>query len=401
MAPGSVFGAESRIEAGISLGEEYNDNIFLAPQGRSSDFISRIVPSINYLYKAPLWDWSVNAFYEYRYYTRFHDYVTQNNIPNLNLANQTRIKDEYIFLDVKDTYSRTSLDPTRNYTQESTFVNQTDTNVLTVNPYFIMKPTSQMTVTAGYVYLNTWYKDPAAYDQKNNAVYMGLQQEMTQRSIMTAGIRHAENTNNLKDYTQDDVFLGQRYEYVENSILSVTVGNTWFRSKDTENNSVERVSQITWDANLMHRYSTMTVSLETGLHFIPDPQKISRREDRYLATVNRAVERTSFEISGGLLEYRNIVNKHLENSTYLVTGTISHAITTKSKIILNLEADWYKDYLANTKTERYLTGARFEHLLAEKLTLAVSYNYTNVYSPTVYADNYFNNRYAVELRMVF
>jgi hypothetical protein len=76
-------------------------------------------------------------------------------------------------------------------------------------------------------------------------------------------------------------------------------------------------------------------------------------------------------------------------------------ITTKSKIILNLEADWYKDYLAYTKTERFLTGARFEQILAENLTLAMVYQYTNVYSPDVYLDNYFNNRYSVELRMIF
>jgi hypothetical protein len=270
-----------------------------------------------------------------------------------------------------------------------------------------------MTVTTGYTYSNTWYKDPAAIDQTNNIVYTGFRQEISKRSIMIGGIRHTQNRNSglavtgldtvntsatttIRAYTQDDVYVGQRVEYMENSALSITIGNTWFHLEDSK-----RTSQVTWDANLNHRYSAMSVTFETGLRFIPDPQKISRREDRYLATVKRDVERTSFVVSGGLLEYRNIINKHLESSTYLVTGTISHAITTKSKITLTLEADWYKDYLADTRTERYLTGAGFEHLLAEKLTLAVGYNYTNVYSPTVYSDNYYNNRYSVELRMVF
>jgi len=396
MAPNDAEGSEFRIQSGIVIGEEYNDNIFLSPQDMSSDFISRIVPSIKFLYKAPLWDWDVSASYEYRYYSRFHDYVTNSDIPNLNLANHTRINDEYIFLDVKDTYSKTSLDPTRNFTQESAFVNQTDTNVLTVDPYFIMRPTSRMTVTTGYTYLNTWYKDPKAIDQTTNTVYTGFQQEMSQRSNITAGIRHTENTNRIQDYTQDDVYLGQHYEYVENSILSVTIGNTWFHRK-----AAERISQVTWDVSLIHRYSTMTVSYETGLRFIPDPQKVSTREDRYQVTVKRDVERTALGLSGGIFEYRNIINKHLENSTYLVAGTLSHAITTKLKIILNLEADWYKNYFAYTKTERRLTGAGFEYLAAENITAAFSYQYTNAYSPDVYSNNYFNNRYSVELRMVF
>ena len=418
VAPGSVSGAESRIQPALAIGEEYNDNIFLTSENRSSDFISRVVPAINFMYKAPLWDWDLNGYYEYRYYARFHDYVTQNTIPNLNLANHTRIKDEYIFLDVNDNYSKTSLDPVRNFTQESAFINQTDKNVLTIVPYFIIRPTLQMTVTTGYTYSNIWYKDPAAIDQVYNIVYTGFQQDISKRFNMIGGIKHTQNNNSglavssftnmntaatstVQSYTQDDVYLGQRYEYVENSVLSVTVGNTWFRIPETQTDAVKRVSQVTWDAYLTQIYSTMTVTYETGLRFIPDPEKISRREDRYLVTIRRDSGRTSIIAAGGLLEYRNIVSKHLENSTYLISGTIDHSLSSKSKIILNLEADWYKDYVGSTKTQRYLSGARFERLLAEKLTLALFYNYSHVYSPDVSSSNYFNNRYSVELRMVF
>ena len=279
--PDHAVGAEFRIQPGITLGEEYNDNIFLSPQDRSSDFISRFVPSLNMLYKGPLWDWDVRAFYEYRYYVRFHDDVKQSNIPSLNLINHTRIKDEYIFLDIRENYSKVSLDPTRDFTQESAFINQTDSNVLTLNPYFIIRPTSQMTVTTGYTYSNTWYKDPTAIDQVDNTVYTGFQQDLSRRSIMTVGIIHDENTNRIQDFTRDDAYLGYRYEYVENSTLSVKVGNSWFNDKTNE----VRITQVFWDAILTHRYSTMTVTCETGLRFIPDPFLIFRREDRYLATV--------------------------------------------------------------------------------------------------------------------
>jgi hypothetical protein len=395
--PDYAVGAEFRIQPGITLGEEYNDNIFLSPQDRSADFISRLAPSLNMLYKGPLWDWDVRAFYEYRYYVRYHDDVKQSNIPSLNLINHTRIKDEYIFLDIRENYSKVSLDPTRDFTQESAFINQTDTNVLTLNPYFIIRPTSQMTVTTGYTYLNTWYKDPAAIDQVDNTVYTGFQQDLSQRSIMTVGIIHDQNKNRIQDFTRDDAYLGYQYEYVKNSTLSVKVGNSWFNDKT---NAV-RITQVFWDANLTHRYSTMTVTYETGLRFIPDPFLILRREDRYLATIRKDVERTSLVVSGGLIEFRNIKNKHLEDSDYRVNGTLSHAITTKSTIILNLGADWYKYYLAYTQTTRYLTGVRFEHLAAEHLTLALEYRYSNVYSPEVYSNNYFNNRFSVELRSVF
>ncbi len=340
--PDNVEASEYRIQPSISLGEEYNDNIFLVPENRSYDYISRITPAISIMYKAPLWDWNVNYFYDYRYFARY--YIREDKTHSLNLANHTRIIDEYVFLDIGDNYARVSIDPTRDYTQESTFVNQTDRNTLTVNPYFIMRPTSQMTVTTGYGYSNTWYKDPTAIDETSHVVYTGLQQELSQRANMTAGIRHTQNKNRLQEYSQDDVFLGQKYEYVENSILSVTVGNSWFDIKDAE-----KTSQVYWDASLTHRYSTMTVTYETGLRFIPDPILILRREDRYLATISKSVERTSLSVSGGLIEYRNVINKHLETSSYQVTGTLSHAVTTRSKILLDLGAYRLKDYLAYCK----------------------------------------------------
>lgn len=397
MVPEDVEGSEFRIQPGITLGEEYNDNIFLAPENRSYDYISEIKPSIKILYSVPLWDWDVSYFYDYHYYARYTDLNTSQNQSNvLDLKNHTRIKDEYVFLDVKDNYSRVSLDLARDFTQESSFVNQTDRNILTVDPYFIMRPTSKMTVTTGYTYSNLWYKDPTAINQENNIVYTGLQEELSQRSILTAGIRHTQNRNSVQGYTEDDVYLGQRYEYEENSTLTGTIGNSWFNFPGEE-----RTTQITWDANFTHRYSTMTVTFETGLRFVPDPFLILRRQDRYLATIRRDVERTSLVVSGGLIEYRDIKNKNLQNSDYRVNGRLSHAISTTSKIILDLSADWYWDYLAYTKTQRYLTGVRFEHLVAENLTLALEYRYTNSYTPDVYSDNYFNNRFSVELRMVF
>ncbi|MGC1453907.1 MAG: TIGR03016 family PEP-CTERM system-associated outer membrane protein [Nitrospirota bacterium] len=394
MTPYYAEGAEFRIQPSITLGEEYNDNIFLVPENRSYDYISRIAPSISLMYKAHLWDWDVNYLYDYRYFARY--YIKEDRTHALNLANHTRIIDEYVFLDLRDNYARISIDPTRDYTQESTFVNQTDRNTLTVNPYFITRPTSQMTVTTGYSYSNTWYKDPTAIDETEHDVYTGLQQELSQRMIMIAGVKHTLDKNRLQEYTQDDVFLGQKYEYVANSTLSIRVGNSWF-----DNKGAEKTSQVFWDASFIHRYSTMTVTYETGLRFIPDPILILRREDRYLATISKAVERSSLSVSGGLIEYRNVINKHLETSSYQVTGTLNHALTTKSKIILDLGAYRLKDYLVHAKTDRYLTGARFEHLLAENLTLALDYRYTNVYSPDVYSYNYFNNRFSFELRKVF
>jgi hypothetical protein len=145
----------------------------------------------------------------------------------------------------------------------------------------------------------------------------------------------------------------------------------------------------------------MSIVYDTGLRVIPDPLRGLRREDRYVATIKRDAERTNLLISGGVREYRDAEFKHLESTSYRLDGAIGHAITTASKIMLNASIERLKDNRTGADIDRYLTGARYEYVSKENLTLAFDYRWTNVYSPDVYAVNYYNNRYTVELRKSF
>jgi hypothetical protein len=186
------------------------------------------------------------------------------------------------------------------------------------------------------------------------------------------------------------------HEYAEKSLITVKAGINWF---DFENKG--RTSHAYWDAAITQRFPTITVTYETGVRYVIDPLRSQRKEDRYLATVRRDGERTSLAVSGGIIEYREAEIKHLENSTYRLTGTIGHAITIKSKITVDVGTERFKDYLSSASADRYLTGIRFEHLAKENLTLAMDYRFTNVYSRDDYSMNYYNNRFAVELRKTF
>jgi hypothetical protein len=80
-------GYEFRIQPAIALSEEYNDNVFLAPNDRRADYITSVVPSVRFAYKAPLWDWDVNYSYNYRYYAR--NTIDTDKTHTLSFANQT------------------------------------------------------------------------------------------------------------------------------------------------------------------------------------------------------------------------------------------------------------------------------------------------------------------------
>jgi hypothetical protein len=394
MAPADVAGSEFRIQPGFAMSEEYNDNVLLTAGSKYDDYITRTAPSLSAVYRAPNWEWDVDYNFNYLYYAKR---TTQNDSSyTLNFVNKNKIIENVLFLDVRDQYSRVSLDVTRDYTKESNFVNQSDMNLLTINPYFVLKPLSQMSLTTGYIYMDTWYKDPLAIDRTDHIGYADVRQEISPRSAMIAGVRHTLDINTVEGFTQDDLYLGQYYEYAENSTVTFKAGNTWFNFEGKG-----RVSQVFWEATITQRYPTVTVTYETGLRFIPDPLLNLRREDRYLATIRKDVERTSLVVSGGYIEYREAEHNNLENTSYRLTGTISHNFTTKSKLTLDLAAERLDDNQAGTSIETYRTGVRVEYLAQEMLTLALDYRYTNVYSPDNYSATYDNNRFMVELRKVF
>jgi hypothetical protein len=394
MAPADVVASEFRIRPGIVLSEEYSDNVLLTTENRYDDYLTRIAPSLSVSYLAPRWDWDIAYDYQYRYYGR--KTLDDESTHALRLVNKNRIVKDALLLDIQDNYERVSLDVTRDYTQESNYANQSDRNLFTVNPHVVLEPLSRMTVTAGYIYLNTWYKDPSAVDSKDHIGYVDLRHDLSLRSAITVGARRTWDENRVEGYTQDELSLGLFHEFGAGSTITAKAGNIWFDYERTD-----RTSQVFWDAVLMQRWPSVTVSYETGLRFIADPQGGLRREDRYLATVRKEVERTSFAVSGGMREYRDAVYKHLERTSYLVNGSVSHAITTKSKILLDLTSDRLRENPSSAVTDRILTGVRFEYRAREKLTLALDYRYTDVYTPDVYLTNYYSNRFTMELRKVF
>ncbi len=393
-APVRVEGAESLFQPAVLASEEYNDNIFLSPDHPIDDFITRIVPSFQFMYRAPFWDWDATYAYDYQYYA-LSDFA-KTDTHRASLANQTRIVKDVLFLKIRDDYTRVSLDVARDFTQESNLVQQSDQNIFITNPYLVIKLTNKTNMTAGYLYRNVWYKDSALIGLADHVGYAELDHGLTSRMSVTAGVRHTLELNTIEEHTQDDAYLGLGYELTNDSTIAGMAGYSWF---DFEIEG--RTEQMYWDAVLTRRFPKVTFIAETGLRYIPDPLRGLTREDRYLATVRRDDERTTWSVSGGVLEYREPVHKNLQTTVSRLSGSVRHAITVKSAISVNIGVDWIHDYLADIKTERYLTGARYEYSAGEKLLLALEYRYSDVYSPDFYLYNYHNNRVSVEVRKTF
>jgi hypothetical protein len=389
--------AENRFEPSMLVREEYNDNIFLTPQNREYDYITSIIPGVRFSYNTAFWNWDVSYSYNYRYFALTPPHHSSGaDSQYASITNQTRVLEDFFFLELHDNYQNVSLDVTKDYTSQSYFVNQTEQNIGVVNPYIVLHPSARTKINIGYIYENIWYRDPNAINKVNNSGYTEMGHELTSKLSTTIGLRYTDDKNKVQNFNSAKAYIGMNYQYIEGSHIYGSIG---YISANLENEG--KVNQPTWDAGYDHKFPKFSFSFETGLNYIEDPTRVLRRQDRYIATISRVVERTAYSIYAGFYEYRNAVTKNLEDSSYNVGGKLTHKITTNSTILLDLSYQRIEDNTNDTYTEIYLNLGRYEYLLLENLTLALEYRYTNSYSPDIYANDYYNNRISAEVKWAF
>ena len=176
-------GAEFRLEPLLEIKEEYNSNIYLEQTDVQPDYITTLSPVINARYRAPFWDWDLHYAYIERLYARTD---LRDRTFQVALNNTTRIVDDRVGILLRDDYSRVPLTPARDYTLESTFINQTDTNVFSVNPFIAAGPRDRSPLTGGYTYRNTWYKEPEAFDTVDHVGSLEARSEMSSAVTLNA-----------------------------------------------------------------------------------------------------------------------------------------------------------------------------------------------------------------------
>ncbi len=395
IAPFADAQGEIIIAPALTVGEEYNDNVYLSQTDAKTDYITHVVPSIGAAYQAPLWDWKLSYSYDYRYYA-YKSY--EDDHPQiLDFLVATRLVKDLLYFDVRDHYGRTSLTTVQDYTKQSLVQNLTDYNSFDLNPYAALQLTSRLTLTAGYQYRNLWYKDPTAIDQTINSVYFDLARSTAERTSLTALGRYDETVTSDSTQRRARFLVGGRYEFSEGSHLWGSIG-----AIKTSASGSSTGAEPAWEAGIISSTPTTSFSIETGRTFVEDPRVINRREDRYVAAFRIGKERTSGGVSAGLWNYGQ--DSNLTDRRYSTTVDFSHFLTEKMFGKYALSIDRYERYPADgpdTTTIVYITDLLFEYHLSENTVLSLSYVYTDSYSATVYLDNYSVNRVLLAARMNF
>ena len=395
VGPNDAEGAEFNVVPSIMVGEEYNDNVFLTRYNKLDDYITRVIPAFDLKYKTSLWDMKLVLSYDYRYYAK--GTKTDDSTYRVDFKDHSELINNFFFIDILDKYDRVSESVARDFTTQSLFVNQTDTNVFTFNPYFVITNESRFTPILGYRYVNTWYKQPNSIDTIENIGYAEIITTLSSNLTFTAGVTYTQGENRVENYDRLEIYAGPAYTYAPYSFIYFTIGENWFDYEHQDENT----KHIVWDAGITHRYSTVTVMYRMKSNYVPDPLNILRRVDSYEASLTKEVPRTSFSVSAGLFEYRTVKTDHLEETNYRLIGTMSHAISPTLTLLLRESIQRIEDNVIDTTTSIWESGVRLERKILEDLTLSLDYRYTNAYSHDNYYDNYVNNRFSVEIRKYF
>lgn len=379
----------------LAVSEEYTDNVFETELDKESDFITRALPGLAMKYKAPLWNWDLGYFFDYRYYAR--ESRKDDSTHTLNAKGLIKIVDELLFLEMNDVYKRVSLDVTRDTTSESLFLNQTDQNIGTVSTYLVLHPSARTTLKTGYRYLNTWYKDPQAVSKQDHVGFLTGSYELSSTFFLTGDYTFTrEIPVKNSSFYRHEVYIGPRYEYSEKSFIYAQGG---FIASDYDNGT--RLFNPSWNAGLTHTFDTVTVNVFTGTKYTDDPLGASILETSYSASLTKNLQRGSLTLKGSYTEFSDAKADLLKNKRYSGGFSSAYELLRDLTGTLGLTYENYQQLLLNGTTDKYFVDCGLSYSFGKELTAGLSYKYIDYSSATITTDNKQVNRVILELKKVF
>lgn len=387
-------GAEFEVHPSLAVKQEYTDNVFETRTNRVSDHITRALPGIVMTYKAPAFTGDLNYLFDYRYYARKsrEDEITHNLAANGYLI----AIENFAYLDVSDHYQRVSLDVSRDVSEESLYLNQSDRNIASVSPYLKFNLTDRTMLKTGYRFVDTRYFDSPAINKMDHIGFADLTHLLSERFSISAGYIFTRELAEMNDFDQHLVYGGFRYEYAEKSFVFVQGGNVW-----TKYENRQRLNSLFWNAGISHTMDSVTASVTTGKHYVEDPLRSMIEETFVTGVLEKRFDRGVVSISPIYSEYVRVESDDLYTRKYGATARGQYSFTEDLSGTASFSAEKYEQPQLGSYTRRFLVTSGLSYRITEHLTASAYYNYVDYYSPGIVADNRHVNRGMVELKLVF
>lgn len=291
-------GADSSIKPSIALSEEVTDNIGETSGNKSTEYITHISPGFTSVYTGPYWNWDATYTFNYINYARKSN---PNEYTHLaSLKGNISVVENFLYLDVSDTYQRVSIDVARDpATQTSSYLNQTDQNIATVAPYLLWRLGEKSTLKTGYRYTDTRYWGEGIEKQEHSA-FDDFSRELTSRLSLSAGYSFTLSESLFEQYNTHNVYGGFNYQYADKSSIHATIGNNWQKFSSGKNTTT-----YSWNIGIVHDFDIVVATLETSSQTITDPKAVSTTLTSYSGKLDKVLQRGNIGLSTTYSKFAN------------------------------------------------------------------------------------------------
>ncbi len=390
----SAHSGELKAKPALVLSVEHNDNVFLERFERNSDYISKARPSVNLDYTAPSLKLGAGYAYDYRYYLKSS--IDDTNTQDANITADAVFIEDMLYLRASDVYTRTTLDSTRETTNENFYVNQSDRNTFILNPYLVLRLSPLSDLTLSYNRTGIWYKEAEGIDKREEVFSGELTRGLSETTEVSAGYRYGQEKNRAGGYVKKDAYAGAAYGRGKELGLSLKGGYSWL---DPE--AGKSYSRMWWDVSFFKDFTTVKASLASVSSIVENPLAAPQWRMTHSAGLSRQTDAASVKLSFYLHEYRGMEERTLGTRVYGNRGTLTYDLTGDLRAAIDYTIEKSEHRLAHTHTLRSLFSPGITYSLSADDTLTFTYNYASYKSPEIESDNYKNNRFTAELRVGF
>ncbi len=399
--------ANWEILPGITLSEEFTDNVYETRSSKRADLITRVLPGIKVQYDASFGTLDAEYRYDYRYYLR--QSIKDDDTHKAKASGHFSPLNNILFLDAADHYQRISLDVSRDLTKESLFLGQTDENTVIASPYVKLPLSSKSIASFGYRYTNYWYENPVAIDRVDHTGFLEAGYELARKTTVKAGYSYTHTERPTGNSNLEDAYLGfeKKYGPDDGSVFSAKGGWTIINYKG--NNSYEAPF---WNVQLKHQFNYLVASVGTKVLYGQDPIRSITQEAGYSAALDFLLLKG---LVGGFASYSRFWDTEHDQ---LITKRSSAGIRARYELLsqvmadVSLEVARYDNSKAGpsgvtipgTGSEYYRTiqtGAGASYSYSQDLKFSLLYRFIDYHSPTNFENNRVINRVILEVRKVF
>jgi hypothetical protein len=393
--------ADLQLNPYLVVNQIYDDNLYNDSERRVSDHITRILPGLSLLYEGPRLNSELSYGLDVQYYLGGE---RDNDISHLLQARALlTVARDWLFVKMANEYGRASLDPVRDFRQESLFLRQVERNDFSISPYLLLQPTTRLRLRPGYQYSRIDYGGRQGVDRQRHGAFLTADWSIASRTVLEAGYQTDRDDaefndpeGEIRDQRKEKYWGGLRYKVGEQGLVFLRLGETEIRFDDGPNHR-----NPFWDAGVRQTFATWKAALTAGVDYVDNPEGDILRRERTDITVNKVLLRSDLTWSVFREDYHNTFTDSLEDRRYGTVGNVVHELTPRLKLLLGLALDEFKRKLEDTERRRFIGNLAFDYQLTPVFNTTFSYYHIRSHSPQLSEERYRTNRILLELRSVF